>query len=461
MKALNHMPFRPGRVFVFDRSWGALDDGGMRIRSEIPSKPAPGLLLALFLLVTGVADAATENWPSYRGPGDQGHADTDQLPTEWSESRNVAWKIPVAGKAWSSPVTWGERIWLTNAPPEGTRGSILCIDKKSGKKLYERKLFVNVAPQYCHPFNSYASPTPVLEEGRVYVSFGSPYNACLDAASGEVLWERKDFVCNHFRGAGSSPFLYKNLLILHFDGSDHQYVVAMDKMTGKTVWRTKRSVDFQDLDATSGEPKREGDMRKAFSTPTILKVGGRDILLSLGSMALYAYEPETGKELWRIETIGVYSGSTRPVTGHGLVFMPMGFGKSVLLAIRPDGAGNVTKTHIAWKHTRVVPKRSSVLLAGDLLMVVDDGGIAACLEAKTGETVWKKRLGGNFSASPILAGGKVYFFDEEGKSTVIEAGREFKIVAENELDTGCMGSPAISGNTLIVRTKTHLYAIRN
>ncbi|NNC90585.1 MAG: PQQ-binding-like beta-propeller repeat protein [Akkermansiaceae bacterium] len=416
--------------------------------------------LSIIIIAATAAGAVAGNWPSYRGPGDQGHSDAGKLPTEWSESQNIAWKLPIKGKAWSSPVVWGDRIWVTNAPPEGTRGSVICVHRDTGKKLYEKRLFVNPAPQYCHPFNSYASPSAALEEGRVYVTFGAPFTGCLDMKTGEVLWERTDFECNHFRGAGSSPFIYKNLLILHFDGSDHQFVVAMDKNTGKTVWRTDRSVDYKDLDPETGKPKREGDMRKAFSTPVIMKVGGRDLLISQGSMALYAYEPETGKEVWRVELTGVHSGSTRPVTGHGLVYMPMGFGKGPLLAVRADGKGNVTDTHVEWKHTRVVPTKPSVLLSGDLLFMVDDGGIAACLDAKTGDEIWKERIGGNFSASPLLAGGNIYLFDEEGKATVIKAAREFKVVAENQLDAGCMGSPAASGEMLIIRTKEALYGIK-
>ena len=273
-------------------------------------------LLTFLLLSLSPADPDTVNWTNYRGPGDEGHAFDANLPTEWSEDKNIAWKIPTKGKAWSSPVIWGDRLWFTDAPPEGTRLSVHCVDKNTGKKVYDKKLHTVVAPQYCHPFNSYASPSPVLEEGRVYVSFGSPYTGCLDMETGDVIWERKDFVCNHFRGAGSSPFIYQDLLILHFDGSDHQFVVGLNKNTGETVWRTDRSVDYQDIDPETGKPGREGDMRKAYSTPTILNVGGKDQLLSLGSMALYAYEPETGKEIWRAAAIGAHSGSTRPVAGE-------------------------------------------------------------------------------------------------------------------------------------------------
>ena len=415
--------------------------------------------LALCLIVIVATSAAGgENWTSYRGPTDQGHADGADLPVRWSESQNIAWKTPVPGKAWSSPVIWGDRIWLTNAGEDGSQLSVVCVDKNSGKIVLRKRLRYVVAPQYCHPFNSYASPSPVVEEGRVYVSFGSPYNACLDSKTGEPIWERTDFVCYHFRGAGSSPLIYKNLWILHFDGSDRQYVVALDKLTGKTVWQTDRSVDFQDLDPETGGPTREGDLRKAFSTPVIADVDGKPILISLGSMALYGYDPETGKELWRVEAVGTHSGACRPVLGHGLVFSPMG-SQGKLLAVRPDGRGNVTESHVAWRYDRAVPKRPSLLLVDELLFMVDDRGVGACLDAKTGREIWRERIGGDFSASPILAGGKIYFFNQDGKSTVIKAGLRYEVIAENELDDGLMASPAVSGNALFVRTKTHLYRI--
>jgi len=403
---------------------------------------------------------AGENWPSYRGPTNQGESDATDLPIHWSETENVVWKTAIPGKAWSSPVIWGDRIWLTNAPPEGTQLYAICVDKNSGKILIKKRLRAVPAPQYCHPFNSYASPSPVIEQGRVYMSFGSPYNACLDSKTGQVIWERTDLVCNHFRGAGSSPFLYKNLFLLHLDGSDYQYVIALDKRTGRTVWKTDRSIDFQDIDPETGGPIRVGDFRKAFSTPVIADASGRPVLISLGSMALYGYDPDTGEELWRVEAIGSHSGACRPVIGHGLVFSPMGSGTE-LWAVRPDGHGIVTDTHVVWKYKRAVTRRPSVLLVGDLLFMVDDGGVAACVEAKTGEEVWRQRAGGNYSASPIHANGKIYFFNESGKSTVIQAAGQYKVLAENALDDGFMASPAVSGNALYLRTRTHLYRIEN
>ena len=403
---------------------------------------------------------AGENWTSYRGPTEQGICDSADLPVRWSEKENVVWKTPIPGKAWSSPVIWGDRIWLTNAIEDGTQLSAICVDKKSGKILFTKRLRVLAAPQYCHPFNSYASPSPVIEEGRVYVTFGAPYTACLDSSTGKVIWERTDFVCNHFRGAGSSPFIYKNLLILHFDGSDRQYVVAMDKETGKTVWKTDRTVKFDDTDPSTGQPIREGDYRKAFSTPVIVDVQGKPVLISLGSMALYGYDPMTGEELWRMDALSSHSGACRPVVGHGLVFAPMGSGAE-LRAVRPDGHGVVADTHVVWKIKRGTPRRPSLLLVDDLLFMVDDNGVASCVEAKTGNEVWKERLGGNFSASPIYCAGKIYFFDQDGQSTVVEASRNYKVVAVNRLDGGFMASPAVSGRAMFLRTKTDLYRIED
>jgi outer membrane protein assembly factor BamB len=414
--------------------------------------------LSLSLLTASIA-SADENWTQFRGSGAQGHSEAKGLPTEWSEESNIVWKTPIDGKAWSSPVVWGDRIWVTNANSKGTSLSVLCLNKKTGKNIYDQELCTVKDPQFCHAFNSYASPTPILEEGLVYLTFGSPYTACLEAESGKVVWERKDFVCDHFRGSGSSPVIYKNLLILHFDGADHQFVVAMDKKTGDTVWKTTRSVDYKDLD-TAGKPKRNGDMRKAFGTPLIVKAEGKDILVGAGAMALYGYDPMSGKELWRVDTIGTHSTACRPVAGHGLVFATMGFSKGLLIAVRPDGRGEVTKSHVAWKYSKAAPKKPSLLLDGDLVFMIDDGGIAACIEAKTGNEIWKERIGGNFSASPILADGNIYLFDEDGQGTVIEAARKFKLVARNELDAGCMGSPAVSGDLLIVRTKKALYGIK-
>jgi outer membrane protein assembly factor BamB len=334
----------------------------------------------------------------------------------------------------------------------------VAVDRISGKILHDLKIFHVATPQFAHAFNTYASPTPVIEPGRVYVTFGSPGTAAIDTNTGKVIWERRDFECNHFRGAGSSPILFGDLLLMHFDGSDHQFLVALDKRTGKTVWRTERSIDFQDL-GPDGKPKADGDFRKAFSTPHIITVGGRPVMLSIGSKAFYAYDPRTGQELWKVIERGSHSASTRPVVGHGLVFVPTGFDASQLLAVRPDGSGDVTGTHVVWRAKGGVPQKPSVLLVGDQIFMVSDTGIATSLDAKTGDVVWKSRVDGTYSASPVAAAGRIYAFSEDGKTTVFEAAREFKVLAENFLEDGFMASPAIDGDAFILRTRTHLYRI--
>jgi outer membrane protein assembly factor BamB len=413
--------------------------------------------LALVVLL-GATLRVHAQWPQFRGPDGTGTSPEHDLPVTWNEAKNVRWKTAIHGRAWSSPVILDNQIWVTTATADGRDLFAVALDRDTGAILHDLKLFHVAVPQYAHPFNSYASPTPVIEPGRVYVTFGSPGTAAIETRTARVLWERRDLECNHFRGAGSSPIVFRDLLIMHFDGSDRQFVVALDKHTGRTVWRTDRSIDFADLDP-DGKPQADGDFRKAFATPHVVMAGGEPILVSLGSKAAYGYNPLTGKELWRLEERSNFSASTRPVSGFGLVFYPTGFQTGQLLAVRPDGRGDVTKTHVVWRVTRGVPQKPSVLLAGDLLFMVSDGGIVTCVEAKTGEIVWRARVGGTYSASPVSGNRRVYLFSEEGKTTVIEAGREFKVLASNQLDEGFMASPAIAGRALFLRTVTHLYRI--
>lgn len=418
----------------------------------------PVLILAVAAIAAAAVVPLAAQWPQHRGPDGTGIVNGASLPLTWSEEKHVRWKTAIHGRAWSSPIIQDGRVWLTTADPKGHELSVVAVDQETGRIAFDTKLFHVDSPQYAHPFNSYASPTPVAEPGRVYVTFGSPGTAALDTKTGRVLWERRDLECNHFRGAGSSPIIFRDLLIMHFDGSDVQYVVALDKRTGKTVWQTPRSIDFRDL-GPDGKPKADGDFRKAYATPHIITVDGEPLLVSLGGKATYGYDPMTGKERWRIEEHGSHSASTRPVFGHGLLFYPTGFDASKLLAVRPDGQGDATKTHVAWQFTRSVPQKPSILLIGDVIYMVNDVGIATAVEAKSGEMVWQSRVGGTFSASPIAANGRIYLFDEDGKTTVIEAAREFKVLAENQLDNGFMASPAVAGNALYLRTKTDLYRI--
>ena len=410
----------------------------------------------LFALV--LTQPLSAQWPQFRGPEGTGHSASTDLPLTWAEGKNVRWKTAVHGRAWSSPVILGNQVWMTTATPDGRELFAVALDRDSGKIVFDLKLFDVATPQYAHPFNTYASPTPVIEPGRVYVTFGSPGTAAIDTKTGKVIWERRDFECNHFRGAGSSPILFGDLLLMHFDGSDHQFVVALDKRTGKTVWRTPRSIDFQDL-GPDGKPKADGDFRKGFATPQIVMVEGRPVMVSVGSKAVYGYDPLTGKELWRVIERGSHSASSRPVAGHGLVFVPMGFDQAQLLAIRPDGQGDVAASHVAWRFGKGAPSKPSILLVGDVIYMVNDGGIVGAVEAKTGEMVWRGRVDGTYSASPLFANGRLYLFNEDGKTTVLEAGRELKVLAENFLEDGFMSSPAVDGRALYLRTRTHVYRI--
>ena len=413
------------------------------------------LVALLTLCLSALTSFAQGEWPQFRGPTGEGRADAN-LPLEWSEDKNITWKTPIHGRAWSSPVVWGNQIWLTTASEDGNELYAVAVDLQTGKIIHDQKIFHESAPQFAHKFNTYGSPTPVIEEGRVYITFGSPGTACLDTKTGKVLWERRDLECNHFRGAGSSPVLHGDLLIMHFDGSDFQYVIALNKHTGETAWKTQRSIDFQDL-TPDGKIEADGDFRKAFSTPLITDFGNGPVMLSLGSKALYAYRPGSGEELWRLEERKTHSGTCRPVVGHGLIFVSTGFSRSELLAVKPPvGEG---KPDVIWRSSRNAPNKPSPLLVGDYLYLVDDGGIASCLEARTGQEAWRERVGGNYSASPITANGRIYFFNEEGKTTVVEAKPEFKILASNELGDGFMASPAVAGDSLILRSRTHLYRI--
>ncbi|HIG30271.1 MAG TPA: quinonprotein alcohol dehydrogenase [Verrucomicrobiales bacterium] len=411
----------------------------------------------VFMMLTGFVSG---DWPQFRGATGQGIAEARDLPLHWSETKNVRWKTPIRGRAWSSPVVGDGRIWLTTATEDGKELSVVCLDQESGEILIERKLFDVEDPQFAHRFNTYASPTPVLEGNRVYLTFGSPGIACIDAETAKVIWQRRDFVCNHFRGAGASPILYKDLLILPFDGSDFQFIVGLDKQTGKTIWNTKRSVDYQDLDP-KGNPKEDGDWRKAYSTPIISNLSGRDLLISLGSKAVYAYEPETGKEIWQMVDRKAHSGSVMPFYGGGRLYYCTGFPKGKLNAVKPGGSGEITATHLLWSVRRNIPNKPSPLFHEGLIFMIDDGGIASCLDAETGEEIWRERVGGNYSASPLLVGDRVYFFSEEGKTAVVKAGREFVVIAENQLDDGFMASPAVVENALFLRTKKALYRIQN
>ncbi len=409
------------------------------------------LVTALVLVSSCCTLNAEEHWPQFRGPRGDGTTPGNP-PLRFSESEKVRWRTSIPGRGWSSPVVWGERIWLTTASDDGKTMSVICVDRKSGGMVHNRVLFENENPRFRHPTNSYASCTPVLEQGAVYVHFGSYGTACLDPKTAEVRWSRRDLECDHFRGPGSSPVIDGERLYVAYDGADVQYVVALDKHSGKTIWRRDRNIDYG---------TDNGDRKKAYSTAQLIEYKGRRQLISPSAMETIAYNPTNGDELWRVKHGGM-NAAIRPLFAHGLVYIAAGDGAKDMVAVRPDGSGDVTSTHIEWSLGKGVPKRPSQIIVDDKLFMMDDKGVASCVNAKTGKSIWQKRVGGGeYRASPLLAQGRIYCFSTEGAIKVFEAGKRFKLLAENELPDGFQASPAMLGDSLILRTTKHLYCIED
>jgi outer membrane protein assembly factor BamB len=433
--------------------------------------------ISLLLLCLPLACAASEvsaDWPEFRGPTGQGHSDAVGLPLKWSEEENVVWKTALPGRGWSSPVEQNGRIWLTaalespatpeqkakklaEAPnPAGLEvvGSVslraVCVDFRTGRILHDVEVFHAENPDPVHSQNSFASPTPVMNEGRVYVHFGTYGSACLDAKTGEVVWRTQEWKCDHQNGPGSSPIVWNDLFIVHFDGIDVQYVIALDKHTGQLVWKTDRS----------GKMNENGPFRKAYGTPLVVEHEGQPLLISPAADWVYAYDPASGKELWRANygKLG-FSNVPRPVVGHGMIYISTCFMSPTMLAVRYDGLGDVTDSNIVWRNDRQAPKLPSALLVGDELYLVSDQGVATCLDARTGEELWAQRLGGNVNASPLFADGRIYFCNRDGATFVVAPGREYKLLAENRLEGAFFASPAVVEKSLVLRTDQALYRI--
>ena len=435
-------------------------------------------LAALLAIFTASARA---DWPDFRGPASDGHATATNLPLHWSETNNVTWKTPIPHRGWSTPVILGNQIWLTTATPDGRDFFALCVEAASGKIIFNERIFHCETPEPLgNNLNCYASPSPVIEAGRVYVHFGSYGTACIDTGSRrreeadrpsdgktppphvggyefKVLWKRDDLPCRHFRGPGSSPVLFNDLLILTMDGIDVQYLVALDKRTGKTVWKTDRTAEWNDIEA-DGKPRGGGDFRKAYSTPLIVTVNGAKQMISVGSKAAYGYDPLNGKEIWKIGH-GDFSAAARPLFANGITYICTGGTKGGLLAVRADARGTLAETNFVWRNLRGTPRMPSPVLVDDLIFMVSDGGIGSCIEAATGKELWQERLGGEFAASMLHANGRVYCFNQTGTSVVLKPSRNHEVLATNKLDDGFMASPAVLGNAFILRTKTHLYRI--
>jgi len=414
------------------------------------------------------ADAIPE-WPQFRGPSGQGHAVAEGLPTSWSEDQHVVWKCLLPGKGWSSPVIAGNEIWLTtavdspisaeekaerlkgttNTQPLIVSGKLSlraqCVDRTTGKLLHDIELLMEPRPQGTHATNSFASPTPVIEAGKLYCHFGTYGSACLDTATKKVLWTNRELVVQHENGPGSSPVIWGDLLVFHCDGSDAQFIAALDKRTGKLAWKTDRS----------GVMNANPQLKKSYGTPLVVEIAGESQLLSPASDWLYAYDKQ-GKELWKVpyEKLG-FSLAPRPVVGHGMAYLCTSFMQSELLAVKLDK----TKPEVAWRYARQVPQVPSPLLVGNEIYLVGDKGIATCLDALTGDVRWTQRIPGNYSSSPLFAGGHIYCSNREGETTVLAPGKEFRQIGSGKLAGQIMASPAAVGHALYLRTDQALYRL--
>jgi len=406
----------------------------------------PGRVVVLIVTVAACAavQVHARQWPQFRGPSGQGLSDATGLPLEWSESRNVAWKVPVPGRGWSSPVVGGGRVWLTTAVQNKGEASLrlLAFDADTGREALNVELFHIWRDDFStNAKNSNATPTPILDGDRVYVHFGASGTAAV-TTDGRMVWKTR-LPQNTQHGQGGSPVLAGGLLIINCDGFDDPYVIALDAATGKTKWRQARRAPTS----------------QAYSTPLVIRAADRDQVVSVGASFTSSFDPATGRELWRVGYRDGFSNVPRPVFAHGLVFIATGFQQPTLMAVRADGSGDVTRTHVAWTLARGAPLTPSPIVVGDEIYVMSDHGILQCLDARSGKTHWVQRLDGAFAASPIFADGRIYFLSEDGITTVIAPGVEFKPLARSAIDGETLASIAVANQSLFIRSATHLYRI--
>lgn len=413
-------------------------------------------IVFLFLLVS--CQSQTQNWTHFRGSNMDGHANVEIAPLNWSDSTNVVWKAPVKGLGWSSPVIYGDQIWLTSAAKDGKEFYSLCYDFETGNLLNEQTIFTAKDPQRIHGTNSYATPTPCIEDGFVYVHYGNFGTACIDTKNFEIVWKREDMPCDHMQGPASSVILHKNMLIVHLEGTENPYVAALDKRTGETIWKSVRPAEFYD--------PLEPVYRKSYQTPIVITVDGKELLISNSSFMCFAHDVNTGEVIWTIE-YGFDSTVSQPLFYDGLVYVNSGWifedNKPFWTrqyAVDPSGKGDVTKTHIKWMYEDEVPQIPTPVIVDGLMYMVHDRGMVTCLDAKTAKVIWKHELKGNFNSSPIYAGGNIYFINVKGECTIIKPGNSFQLVAENDINETVKAVPAFVGDKMILRTEKNLYLIK-
>ena len=407
--------------------------------------------IPLCILALLFARRVSADWPQFRGPNGQGHSDERGVPIHWSEEKNVTWKSAVPGEGLSSPVIAGNQIWMTSAENEGKSLRAICLDKTSGQLLHNVEVLQPDDAGPRHKTNGYASPTPVLDGEHVYVHFGPRGTMCLDTA-GKIIWKNTEFEYDAFQGAASSPILHEDLLILTCDGTDHQFLAALEKRTGKTKGRQPRA----HLEAAA---KKGRIAKMAYSTPLVQAINGVPQLVSTGADHVAAYDLKTGKEIWWMPYNG-FSLVGRPSYGNGLFYIVGSVSQDnfCVYAVRP-GEGKLREDQVVWQRSKGIAHVPSPLLVGQELFVIDRTGVATCVNALTGKERWRQRIGGNYDASPIEVCGRIFFCSREGKTTVLSKGKDFEILATNQLDGTFRASPAVADGALFLRSVTHLYRI--
>ncbi len=402
-------------------------------------------LICLITFFTTSAVHADGNWPGWRGPDGTGQCPDGAVPVEWN-AKSIVWKSALPGVGQSSPILWGERIFLTAALQEGKKRVVFCVDRTKGSILWQQEAWSG-APEKSHQMNGWASATCVTDGECVVAFFGKGGLHCY-SVEGKPLWSRRDL--GNFGGVwGTSacPILVGDLVIQNCDAADKAYLIAVDKKSGKTVWQTPRPV-----------PEKGG-----WSTPVLVQTKGRSELVLNGESAVKAYDPANGKELWSCKS---FAGRGEPTVAIGkeLLYVVNGLAGDVY-AIRPGGSGDVTKSHMAWHTPRKGGRdQPSPIVVGKYLLVANMAGLTSCYDNTTGKELWKERLEGAFTASPIAAGGMAYFLNEAGETYVIEPGPKMKLVSQNSV--GAKGeifraSMAVSQGEIFVRSQTHLYRIGN
>jgi outer membrane protein assembly factor BamB len=399
-----------------------------------------------------------QNWTHFRGSGLNGHALVKNAPLNWGESSNIDWKVPVKGLGWSSPVVYEDQIWLTSAARDGKEFYTFCFDFETGKLLDEKTIFTSEDPQRIHSTNSYATPTPCIEKGYVYVHFGSFGTACINTRTYEVVWKRDDLPCEHMQGPASSPVIYKDMLILHLEGTKDPYVVSLNKRTGELIWKSVRPPEIYD--------PIQPVYRKSYQTPIIIEVNGRDLMISNSAFMCFAHDVYTGEVVWTVE-YGYDSTVSMPLYHNGIVYVNSGWiflenkpSFTRQYAIDPSGEGDVTDTHVKWIYEDEVPQIPTPVIVDNRMYMVHDRGMVTCLDIQTGKPVWKEKLSGNFNSSPVYAGGNIYFINVKGECTIIKPGDKFQIVAENNIGETVKTLPVFVRDRMILRTEKNLFLIR-